>query len=187
MKSVTEVGDHDGRADGHQPERVPRQHRSSGLTHILIIPIIVAALGAIVAGIVLAARPQASASNVQKFFNDYFSRVTQASQRWNLYQKDLTKDYRQYSNVSFSDYNSWWASVKQVAVNNVQSTSGNRWAFTVYLTYHMEDGKTIGPEPITYSLVCNGPLTSVAGGMPELCPRNDLQIESGLEGAPSNS
>jgi hypothetical protein len=149
------------------------------LIYALIPPI----LAAVIAGVVLA-QPQASASNAQEFFKGYFSRVTQSSQRQELYWQDLTKDYRQIPNNSFSNYNSWWASVDRVEVNNVQSTSGNKLSFTVWLTYYMQDGKTLGPEAITYVLVCNGLLASVADRMPNGCPVSRLQIESGLEGTP---
>ncbi len=151
--------------------------------------LISAIIAAIVGGIILAivqAQPQTSPSNAQKFFHDYFGRVTQASQRPKLYQEDLTKAYRQTLNNNYRTYDNWWASVKWVEVRNVQSTSGNKLDFTVWLTYHMRNGTEKGPEAVTYSLVCNSALASVAERIPNGCPVSYLQIESGLQGVPSN-
>jgi len=151
-----------------------------------LVALSAAIVGGIIAGIV-AAPPRASASNVQEFFNDYFGRVTHASQRWELYRQDLTKSYRQIPNNSFTNYNKWWASIKYVEVDNVQSTTGNKLAFTVWLTFYFRDGETSEPEAVTYSLICNGPLAPMVARVPTFgCPVGWLQIENGLECPPSN-
>ena len=108
--------------------------------------VVAAIIGAVVSAFFLTvfkAQPQVPTSDGQKFFDNYYRQVSQADQRKTLYQEDLTPDFQKSPGRSWSAYNSWWETQKQIIVNKVESVPGNPLEFTVWLTYYPIHGVSI--------------------------------------------
>ena len=78
---------------------------------------------------IFASHPQATTSNAQKFFENYYRQVTQADRRKALFEEDLTPDFQNSPGHSWPAYNSWWAAQNQVVVDKVESVSSNPLEF----------------------------------------------------------
>ena len=146
--------------------------------------VVAAIIGAVVSAFFLTvfkAQPQVPTSDGQKFFDNYYRQVSQADQRKTLFQEDLTADFQKSPGRSWSDYNSWWETQKQIIVNKVESVPGNPLEFTVWLTYYPIHGSP-DMQVISFSLVCNGRWASFVARIPTLgCPVSHLQIQSSLD------
>ena len=151
----------------------------------IIVAVAAAVFGAFVGSFsrtVLAAQPQVSISNVQRFFDNYYREVPKADHRRALYQEDLTPDFRNSPGRAWPAYNRWWETQKQVVVDEVESVSGNPLEFTVWLTYYPIHGSP-KTEVTSFSLVCNGRWASFMARIPTFgCPVSHLQIQSALDG-----
>src|SRR4051812_9769886 len=99
----------------------------------------------------LGSHPQVTSSNGQKFFNGYYTVVTVADQRKELFQEDLTPEFQNVHGGA-SAMNSWWATQKRVVVDRVESVTSNSFEFTVWLTYYPVHGSP-ETEVTKFSLV----------------------------------
>lgn len=133
-----------------------------------------------VAGIATSTKVTDSTAHI--YFDNYFAKVTQADQRWKLYNEDLTVSYRQYPDHSWKSYVAYWEAQKHVTIDSVYPVSGNPFEFTVGLTLNYSPPEVV----INYWLVCNGLIGQLIGRLPQGCPLNDIQIDNGQQVSQSN-
>lgn len=146
----------------------------------VIILAVVSAASTSFCGVVFVSQPQVPTLTAQEFFSDYYRQVTQAGDRKALYREDLTPNFKSSIISDWQDYNNWWKGWNQVAVEQVESDSGNPLEFNVWLRYYSVHGQLTAEED-GFTLVCSGFWASLEARMPALgCPAGHLQFQSQL-------
>jgi len=160
---------------GQSSERRVRRRKLS-----LRIPAIISAVATPFLGVILVSQAQVSASTAQKFFDSYYSQVTQADHRKVLYREDLARHFQDSAGSDWEDYSSWWETWKQVDVRKVESDPQNPMEFNVWLTYYSVHGHSKSEED-DFTLACSGFWASLEARIPALgCSVNHIQIQSQL-------
>jgi hypothetical protein len=143
---------------------------------LVVAPIIVL----LIAGFLLA-QPSVSRSTAQSFFDYYFTHVENAKQRAQLYAQDLTTSFKQLAPNQPGSYNPYWDSVKSVDVGPAYPVSGNSFEFTLSVTIHYKNGRTL-PVRANYWFVCTGFRGTLIGRLPwKGCPEWALKIDNGQD------
>ena len=122
--------------------------------------------------------PSIQASAAHNFLRIYFSKVTNADQRRNLYLNDLTSNFRDYPGVDPASYNTFWGKWERASVNSVTPVAGNPQEFAVTLTYQPRHGRSFEND-LDFWLVCTGFLGNVLAHVPyKGCPSGNIKIDN---------
>ncbi len=147
------------------------------ISKYLILPVIASVVvSIIVTNLNSPASVQASAAH--DFLKGYFKEVTHVAKRNDLYQNDLTANFRGYPGVDWASYNAFWKKWKSVSVNSVTPVPGNSVEFAVILTYQPKRGNTF-EDNLNFWLVCAGIVGNLLAHVPNVgCPSNDIKIDN---------
>jgi hypothetical protein len=156
----------------------PANGRARGVGSFL--KYLAAPAAAVVIATLIVTQPSVPRSTAQDFFTSYFTGVTNAKQRPQLYAEDLSTSFRQFAPDGSKPFNTYWKTIKSVTVDSVFSVPGNSYEFTVTLTI---SPKASGTEPVSirvnYWLVCTNFFGNLWGRIPGAgCPASDLKIDS---------
>jgi hypothetical protein len=179
LLSAGEFCPHCGAArSGQQIIRIPQATgRVGGIVSFLSKYVAAPAVAVLIAAFI-AAQPTIHRSTAQDFFRSYFTGVTSAKQRAQLYAQDLSASFRQL--VDSGSYDGYWRTIKSVTVNSVFAVPGNSYEFTVSLTVQPKVG-VANSIRVNYWLTCTGFFGNVWAKLPTAgCPESDLRFDNEL-------
>jgi hypothetical protein len=178
LRSAGEFCPHCGAARGGQQiiRTSPAAGRAGGIGSFL--KYLAAPAAAVVIATLIVTQPSIPRSTAQDFFTSYFTGVTNATQRPQLYAQDLSMSFKQFTPNNTRSYNGYWKTVGSVTVNSVFPVPGNSYEFTVTLTVRPRAGGTV-PVRVNYWLICTGFFGNLWGRIPGAgCPEGDLKIDN---------
>jgi len=122
--------------------------------------------------------PSIQASEAHNFVRRYFSKVTNADQRWSMCLNDVTSNFRDYPGVDRTSYNRFWEKWTKASVNSVTPVPGNPLEFAVTLTYQPIHGSSF-ENNLDFWLVCTGLAGNVLAHVPyKGCPSGNIKIDN---------
>lgn len=134
----------------------------------LVLPIIVVSISH---------NPGIAQGTAYSFLQHYYTDVVASrSERVNLYDKDLTDNFKQSVELHFKNFNQYWRGQNAPRVDWVNAVPSNPTQFTVQMTYHPKAGAPI-TETQTYSLVCTGFWYYLAHTPLLSCEQSGLKID----------
>jgi Double zinc ribbon len=163
---------------GQQIIRTPMAASRAGGIGSFLLKYLAAPAAAVLIATLIVAQPAIPRSTALVFFKNYFTEVTNAKQRPQLYAENLSTSFKQFTPNAPAPYNSYRKTVGSVSVDSVFSVPGNSYEFAVSLTIRPKAGGTY-PIRVNYWLICTGFFGNLWGRIPGAgCPEGDLKIDN---------